>query len=709
MMQTKIKSLSNTWHFYAILVALIGLSFVSLWYLIILGLYLIYLYRIRFINKYLIILMIYFIVMILFLSLYCFLPDKKEITGIVISVSKHDDYYSLVIISGLKKIRVVTSTSNVPQIGDKILASGTFRSLGVDDYSLYLKGSGIFEAFSARSIEIKGRSIFSIKGNIINFYDKHLDDKSYMYFKSLILGINDFDLEYKEAINSIGISYLFCISGFHISIIVKIFDKILTKFFPLSYKRDYILIIILFIYAAMTNFSYGVLRAFLMYSIAKMNSYKHLGMSKLDICSLSFLLITIINPMSLYSMSLRLSYIIMLMIILSEGLLKDKSSIEKSYLMALISFIVTVPMIISMNHEINLITLIISPIFLALFSIIILPLTYLLIIMPFIYPLVSSIYFWFEKLIYLFNSIEFFKLTVREFRAYEVIIYYTIYYFSLRHFENNGLSYFKLLGMLLVIFAFNSLNQFVIYDQIVMLDVGQGDSILLKCRQNKGNLLIDSYNNLDNLKSLGIKEIDTLIITHSDDDHYETAKDVISKYNVKTVITSYYDDTANNDIDALDVKHIKASKGDKYNFNGITIDFLAPYDKSSSLNNNSLVFLMNVNQTKILFTGDMEKEEEQGLIDNKLTFDILKVPHHGSSSSLSDDFYNNLKYKEAIISVGANNKYGHPNEEIIAKLSSHKYYRTDIDGQIYINIYKRNYKIKINLDYNFLQILHKVL
>lgn len=131
---------------------------------------------------------------------------------------------------------------------------------------------------------------------------------------------------------------------------------------------------------------------------------------------------------------------------------------------------------------------------------------------------------------------------------------------------------------------------------------------------------------------------------------------------------------------------------------------------SSTINNISLVFMMNINKTKILFTGDMEKEEEKDLIINgKLSFDILKVPHHGSSTSLSDEFYQNLNFKEAIISVGYDNKFGHPKEETINKLKPHKCYRTDLDGQIYIKIYKSSYKIKVNLDYNLLQMINKVL
>lgn len=472
MMLTKIKSLSNTWHFYAILVALIGLSLISLWYTIVLIIYLIYLYRIKFINKEIIILSLYIIISLLFLSLYNVVSDKKEIAGVVISITKHDDYCSIVVLKGLRKLRVISGVNIIPQIGDRIKLEGSFKKLGFDSFSMYLKGNGIFSSFSASKLEVEGKSIFSFKGKIIEFYQSHLDEKAFTYFKSLILGINDFDIEYKEAINSIGISYLFCISGFHISMIALIFDKLLKKIFPLSYKRDYIVIILLFSYVILTNFSYGVLRAVLMYTLTKLNLYKRLGMPKLDICSFSFIIIVILNPMSLYSMSLRLSYIMVLMIILSEDLLKNKEGLTKSYLMALIAFLVTIPLVITINHEINLITLIISPIFLALFSFLILPITYIMIILPVLSPFMSSVYTLFEDIVYFFNSIELLKISIRNLRAYEIILYYFIYYLVLKYFENHGVSYFKLMLMLLVILLMDGFDYIIIYDQVIMLDVG---------------------------------------------------------------------------------------------------------------------------------------------------------------------------------------------------------------------------------------------
>ena len=129
-----------------------------------------------------------------------------------------------------------------------------------------------------------------------------------------------------------------------------------------------------------------------------------------------------------------------------------------------------------------------------------------MIILPVLSPFMSSVYTLFEDIVYFFNSIELLKISIRNLRAYEIILYYFIYYLVLKYFENHGVSYFKLMVMLLVILLMDGFDYIIIYDQVIMLDVGQGDSILLKKSHNEGNILIDSYNNLDNLKSLGVKK-----------------------------------------------------------------------------------------------------------------------------------------------------------------------------------------------------------
>lgn len=139
--------------------------------------------------------------------------------------------------------------------------------------------------------------------------------------------------------------------------------------------------------------------------------------------------------------------------------------------------------------------------------------------------------------------------------------------------------------------------------------------------------------------------------------------------------------------------------------NTVQIDVLWP-DKNSkitenSINNNALVFKLDTNEKTILFTGDIEEETEKVLVQkykntNTLKSDILKVAHHGSKSSSIQEFLDLVKPKIALIGVGENNKYGHPDNNTIKKLENIncKIYRTDKMGEIILG----NNKIAVNIE-----------
>lgn len=118
----------------------------------------------------------------------------------------------------------------------------------------------------------------------------------------------------------------------------------------------------------------------------------------------------------------------------------------------------------------------------------------------------------------------------------------------------------------------------------------------------------------------------------------------------------------------------------------------------NSINNNALVCKLNYKKFSMLFTGDIEEGAEQALLENKVNLkaDILKVAHHGSKSSSGQKFIENVKPKIALIGVGKNNNFGHPNNEIIDRLKNvgSKIYRTDLDGEIQILVSKGKIKVK---------------
>lgn len=244
------------------------------------------------------------------------------------------------------------------------------------------------------------------------------------------------------------------------------------------------------------------------------------------------------------------------------------------------------------------------------------------------------------------------------------------------------------------------------------IDVGQGDSILIQF--NNKNLLFDSgptgckVNSY--LKSQGIKKIDYVVATHPHEDHIGEMSTIINRYNIgkfyapKKVSNSK---TFEDMIKALKNKNLKinvATAGIALNLgNNIKCEIIAPNSKDyKDVNNYSAVIKITYGNTKFLFTGDAEKLSENEILDKDfdISCDVLKIGHHGSKSSTSDEFLNKSNPKIAIISCGKDNNYNHPNTAVINKLKEKniKVYRTDVEGTIVLksdgsNIKKLNKKI----------------
>lgn len=234
---------------------------------------------------------------------------------------------------------------------------------------------------------------------------------------------------------------------------------------------------------------------------------------------------------------------------------------------------------------------------------------------------------------------------------------------------------------------------------VYYIDVGQADSILVM--NEKQSLLIDAGNNEDGdmvvnfIKDKCITKLDYIIGTHPHEDHIGGMDDVINNIDVDKIYlpaiqtnTKTYQDV----LQAIKDKNKKINslkKGDKFNVGEAEFEVMTDsiLDKNN-LNLSSNIIRMVFNGTSFLFTGDAETENEKSITWEQT--DILKVGHHGSTTSTSQKFLNQIKPKYAIISVGKNNDYGHPKEKILEKLKNEgaEIYRTDECGTIEITVTK---------------------
>ncbi len=233
--------------------------------------------------------------------------------------------------------------------------------------------------------------------------------------------------------------------------------------------------------------------------------------------------------------------------------------------------------------------------------------------------------------------------------------------------------------------------------QVYFFDVGQGDSTLIRTPNNQ-YVLIDGGNNdqgknvVKYLNALGVKTLDAMVATHPDADHIGGLDDVLKAVDVKSVYAPKVSHTTETYKDFLTAvknegRTIKAvTKGVSIPLTGVEAKFLAPINSyGDDLNDWSAVLKVTYKNNSFLFTGDAEKASENDMLADGISLkaDVLKVGHHGSSSSTSKAFIDAVKPSYAVISVGKNN-YGHPDSGILSRLKNANAFvlRTDQKGTI---------------------------
>lgn len=232
--------------------------------------------------------------------------------------------------------------------------------------------------------------------------------------------------------------------------------------------------------------------------------------------------------------------------------------------------------------------------------------------------------------------------------------------------------------------------------EIQFLDLGQADGALVICDDKA--MLIDGGNRDDSsfmysyLKEKGISHLDYVIATHPDEDHIGGIAGALNYASCETVYCStdkwdsYIFDDFKFYVEKQGKKIEVPEPGTTFNLGDAKCKILGPISKSEESNNNSIILRITYGKTSFLFTGDAEFDEEKELIDSgaKLRSNVLKVAHHGSSSSTSSRFLKKVKPDYAVISVGKDNSYGHPTEKILKRLkkAGAKIYRTDKKGTI---------------------------
>lgn len=680
------------------------------------------------------------------------MPIKEMVT--IISDIQEKEYKKVCtakIVRNNKKILInIKMSQDIPSIkyGDSLYIEGEFkqpeeaRNYKGYNYKQYLKTKkiiGTVELEKAKMLKSSnGSFIHNIQKYIKDTINGTLTDEEGNLLLAILLGDKDkLSEDIQESFKTSNLSHMLAVSGAHVSYIILGLTYVLQNSIIGKKNEKIVCIIFLLFFMAITNFTPSVTRACIM---AVLTLFSGIIYRKSDVytnISVAALITLIFNPYNLLDLGFQLSYGGTIGIIIFIKRIQEKKSNSKviNYIkqMALVSIYANIIIIPIMMYHFNTVsfTFIISNIMASpilgiivitgflfiIASITVKPLTRLIAI--FIKPILSILI----KISQICSKLPFSNILVVTPYMFNVISYYAIILYCIKSKKNNKC---KIIICLLIVLI---LINFIIYIfpqklRIFFIDVGQGDSTLI-ITPDKKTVLIDGGGSdsfdvgekvlLPYLLDRRILKVDYVLISHFDTDHCGGILTIMEKVKVKNIIISEQAEHSENYerfkklMIHKKIRLIEVKKGDKIKIGRYSeFKILFPTSRLLSenpLNNNSIVAQFNYNNFKMLFTGDIEKLAEQQILKAEkaeIRADILKVAHHGSKTSSIPEFIKAVKPKIALIGVGKNNTFGHPNQQTIKNLENIKcrIYRTDLQGEIIIKIDQKgrmNVKSKLKI------------
>ena len=605
----------------------------------------------------------------------------------------------------------------------------TARNYKGFDYSKYLKILKIYgiikieeaNLLKENDLNIVLISINNLKQKMIDHANKNMPQKTANLLLGLLIGQKDnIQEDIIKSFRTANLSHILAVSGAHTSYIILGLTYIITKSKAPRRIGYIITIIILLVFIIITGASYSVIRACIMsiITISAKLFYKKENFF-ISIC-VSLFIILIQNPFAINDIGLKLSFLGTIgIIVFNKNIteffirIKIKENIAKVLSLTFSAQLMIMPITI-LNFNTFSLTFFISNILASPLLGIIIILGFIAIFVSFVLNPISKILFFvlnlfLELLIFIseiVTKIPGSSILVKTPNLVFVITYYILilfinYFFiikknPIRRFQKkiikictikNIKRIIKIIARIFLIISFLTMLVRVINPtlKIYFIDVGQGDCTLIITPKGK-KILIDGGEGkneilLPYLLDRGINKIDYIIISHFDSDHCNGLIEVMEKIKVGKVIVSKQpgeSEEYRNILEIIKRKNIEAyvvKAQDRITIEkDLYINILNPAGKLefNDLNNNAMVAKLIYKNFSMLFTGDIEKAEENiaQKYKNNLKSTILKVAHHGSKTSTNEEFLKYVEPQIALIGVGENNKFGHPNQQTIEKLKN---------------------------------------
>jgi competence protein ComEC len=652
-------------------------------------------------------------------------------------------------------------TSCYVQVPIQLERPPTAKNPGAFDYAQYLHHYGIH--WLAKVSSVSQVQVLSCKTTLtsqIAQLRQSLHDRLALLYpgssgqagllQAMILGEQQtLNQDTQEIFSTLGLVHVLSISGLHVSILVGSLYFLLIS---CGITRERVAIIILMFlpfYAILTGSSAPVVRSVIMAGMMLVAVLLRRTSDAVSFLALALLIQLLWNPYQLWEPGFQLSFLVTLGLLLYVEPLTHHLPVpgyrfRQALSVMIVSQVVSFPVIICTFYQYSWLSGPVNLFFVPVYSIVILPFSTLSLLISYLSiewgvalaTLTSWIMSGMDQLLTGISKLPHLTYSISPPALGWVLCYFFLFWFTyvtivtdlifVRRLKFVTLPALCFLLVIITVGAKGSMETTL----ITIIDVGQGDATLIETAGGKV-ILMDGGGTLPSrkmawqkrkksfevgrdvvvpyLRYRGINHIDTMIMTHGDGDHIRGLEAVVKRFSIGEVLHSGAppaDKFESQLLSTIQKKHVPirvvGSSDQWWMESGMHVQILHPLTTVSSgnTNNGSIVMLLSIYKTKLLFTGDMELPvEEEVLARFRLpAIDILKVAHHGSNTSSHDAWLSAVKPKQALISVGEHNRYGHPKAEVLARLrqiGAH-IWRTDQQGAILVKVDQRGYQLESN-------------
>lgn len=522
-----------------------------------------------------------------------------------------------------------------------------------------------------------------LRNKLLVFFDRFPQPMA-MYCRQLVVGeqsVENTDL--MENAKRLGIIHLFCISGMHVVLLVNLTRLVATYLWLEQEAVDRALLFFLPVYLVVGGGSVSLVRAVIMMEIILGRRY--FDLTPLDGWAISLIVGLIWNPFLLLTLGGQLTYLLSLALHVLDP---EMSSFRRCLQLSLLSL----PSILSFSCEFHWLSLVASFVMIPLFANVLFPLVLVGAVTYPLFPLLTNLVNY--GLIFFQRVLDMVAQVPGMIHFGKPPLVWGIFLFVLTLWTLTGKGYRRCAGLLVAYLACMLMIHRPLTGEVTFMDIGQGDSILVRTPLNRRIILIDTGGKLqfrqprwaqpifrndgaqratiNYLKSKGISRIDTIYLSHHDADHIGYLPSFLKELHVKQVVVPA-------GMEKQPALLTKLARGRFTGYlRGVTdqdqvdpeLRIVHPFNPGAGENADSLALLGEFGGHSFLFTGDLDRQGELAILKRYPTLraTVLKLGHHGSKTASDPDFLKRLAPTVGVISAGRFNRYHHPNEEVVTEL-----------------------------------------